>query len=672
MSKFYALIVIILISTFVEAQNFKYGKVSKEELEETQHPINKEAGAAVLYRGQRTYYEFDQKLGFTLVTEVHERIKIYNKDGFDWATKEISYYQNNNDREKITNLKGYTYNLVDGKIKDEKLRKNGIFEEETTNYKLKTKFTMPAITEGCVIEYSYELRSPFITTIDYSPLQYTIPINELEMEITIPEYFGFKFYFNPRSPLMFSVNAHKEQKHYSFNNQIRSSGIGVPVQHSNRTSKLEFEENIYSIQKTDIPALKREDYVDYLDNYAAFIMWELMYTRFPNSSYENYATTWEEVAKSIYTDAGLDNELKRTGFFENDIDALLSGVVDKTSKAETIYNYVRSKVKWNNYSGFVSENGVKKAYKEGSGNIGDINLLLTSMLNYAGLKAEPVLVSTVDNGIPLFPTRTGYNYLISAVHLDGGIVLLDGSDLNVGFGELPYRARNWQGRLIRKDGSSEWINLMPRYKSQKLNSVNFKFKEDLSLIGKSFKVYSGLEAKSFRDNFAPINIEEYIKILEKDKGNIIIKDLRKQNENKVGSEIKEAFSFELKDAVEAINDKIYFQPLLFTALNENPFKSNEREHPVFFNYPKIESNTINIMIPNGYEVEYLPEPKILNFKDGALTYKYIPSQNGNYLRIETEFDMTQTVFTPEDYGNLKDFYSMMVEKETEAIVLKKI
>lgn len=673
MSKIYTLILMLLMSSVIEAQNFKFGKVSKEELEEKEHPIHKEAGAAVLYRGQRTYYEFDERLGFTLVTEVHERIKIYNKDGFDWATKEISYYQNNHDREKVSNLKGYTYNLVDGKIKDEKLRKNGIFEEETTNYKLKTKFTMPSITEGCVIEYSYDLRSPFITSIDLSPLQYTIPINELEVKFSIPEYFGFKFHLNPRSPLMFSINTHKDRQHYSFNKNVRSGGNGwEPVQHSNRSSKLEYEENIFSIQKSDIPALKQEDYVDYLDNYAAFVMWELMYTRFPNSPYENYATTWEEVAKTIYKDAGLDNELNRTGFFEDDIDALLSGVADKASKAETIYNYVRSKVKWNNYLGFVSENGVKKAYKEGSGNIGDINLLLTSMLNYAGLKAEPVLVSTVDNGIPLFPTRSGYNYLVSAVHLDGEIVLLDGSDLNAGFGELPYRARNWQGRLIRKDGSSDWVNLMPSYKSQNLNTMNFKFREDLSLSGKSAKVFSGLEAKSFRDNFAPIDNEEYIKVLEKDKGNIVIKDLRKQNEEIVGSEIKETFSFELKDAVEKINDKIYFKPLLFTALNENPFKSSKRDHPVFFNYPKVESNTVNIMIPNGYEVEYLPESGISNFKNGALHYTFLVTQNGNFLRIESVLEMKDIVFSPMDYKALKDFYSLMVDKQTEAIVLKKI
>lgn len=653
------------------AQNFKFGKVSKEELKEKVHPTNKEADAAVLYRSQRTYYDFNEGVGFTLITEVHERIKIYTKDGFEWATKEISYSRNDDVAEKVSNVKGYTYNLVEGKVVDEKLRNNGIFEEEASNYRMKTKFTMPAINEGSVIEYSYTLRSPFITTIDVTPLQYTIPINKLDLQIEIPEFFGFKYHFNPRSSLYFSVKTNSKTFRYSTNSTVRKYER-AGVSHSNKTSKLEFVQNVYSIEEEGIPALKAEDYIDYLNNYAAFVTWELQFTKFPNSKIENYSSTWEGVAKSIYDDAGLRGELNRTGFFEEDIDALLVGIVDAPSKAQAIFNFVRNKVKWNDYLGFVTENGVKKAYKEGQGNVGDINILLTSMLNYAGLQADPVLVSTRNNGIPLFPTRNGYNYIVSGFHFNGGIILLDATDSNVGFGDLPYRARNWQGRIIRKDGSSDWVSLMPNYKSQSIRTVNFKFNEDLSLTGKCSKLYSGLEAKSYRDNYTPLNMDEYVKVLEKNKGNILINDVSKENEKLIGEEIKESYSFELKDAVEKISDKIYLKPLLFTAMSENPFKSEEREYPIFFNHPKVETNTINLMIPMGYEVEHVPESGITNFKNGALVYKYVIIQNGNFLRIESVLEMKDIVFSPVDYQNLKDFYSLMVEKQTEAIVLKKI
>ncbi|SDL63382.1 protein of unknown function [Salinimicrobium catena] len=670
MKKIYTLLLMAFITSGIWAQDFKFGKVSKEELEEKKHPQNKEAHAAVLYRSQKVYYDFDERSGFTVNTEVHERIKIYDKEGFDWATKEISYYRNNNGEEKISNLKAYTYNLVEGEVIDEKLRNNGIFQEEASNYKLKTKFTMPAIKEGSVIEFRYTLRSPFITTIDVTPLQYTIPLNKIDFEIKIPEFFGFRFHFNPRSSIYFKIDTASENFTYKITKQVREGGTRWnPVRHSTRTAKVDYLQNVYSIQEENIPALKKESYVDYLENYAAFIKWELQFTKFPNSPLENYAQTWEGVTKSIYNDAGLNKELQKTGFFEDDLDALLVGLVDEPSKARAIFEYVRKKVKWNDYLGFIAENGVKKAYKEGQGNVGDINLLLVSMLSYAGIQADPVLVSTRNNGIPLFPTRTGYNYVIAGISSVEGTVLLDASDPTVGYGELPDRARNWQGRIIRKDGSSDWVNLSPTYISENSRTVNVKLLEDLNVVGKCIKKMSGLEAKSYRDSFAPLATDEYIKILEKDRGDFIVTEV--SNENK-GSELIENYSFELKDAVENISDQIYLKPLLFTSLSENPFKAEERIYPIFFNYPKVESNTINMMIPDGYEVEHLPESGILNFKDGAITYKFLVTQNGKYLRIESILDINEIVFNPIDYKNLKDFYSLMVEKQTEAIVLKKI
>jgi hypothetical protein len=56
-----------------------------------------------------------------------------------------------------------------------------------------------------------------------------------------------------------------------------------------------------------------------------------------------------------------------------------------------------------------------KAYKDKTGNVAEINLMLTAMLRYAGLNANPVLVSTRSNGIAMFPNRTAFNYVIAAV-----------------------------------------------------------------------------------------------------------------------------------------------------------------------------------------------------------------------------------------------------------------
>ncbi|MDT0649822.1 transglutaminase, partial [Zunongwangia sp. F297] len=118
-------ILFLVTINVINGQDYRFGKVSEEEVLEKVHPLDSTANAAILFRSQVTYYELHQSIGFTLVTDVYERVKIYNKDGFDWATKEITAYQNNSDREKISSVKGNTYNIIDGKLEEEKLHKDG-------------------------------------------------------------------------------------------------------------------------------------------------------------------------------------------------------------------------------------------------------------------------------------------------------------------------------------------------------------------------------------------------------------------------------------------------------------------------------------------------------------------------------------------------------------------
>ncbi|GAB2766232.1 transglutaminase domain-containing protein [Salinimicrobium soli] len=638
----------------VQAQDYKFGKVSKEEVLEESHPLDKDADAAILYREQKTWYEYRENSGFILFTDVHERIKIYNKDGFSYATKEISLYRDGGDRERVSNLKAYTYNIKNGKLEKDKLSDNGIFEEEVNENFEKTKLTMPAVTEGSVIEYRYRIQSPFFYNIDVVPLQYMIPVNRLETMIRIPEYLMFKIHVNLKSPLQFPIDQSKGHGRIT---------IG--------TSNIEFTENQYEVKADNIPALKKEEYVDYLQNYLAYLKWELQYTKFPNSLVKSWTSTWEDVTKNIY-DHGFSRELNRS-FYDDELEELLSGVTSPEEKVNLIYNFVKEKIKWNGRTGYMANDGGRRAWKDGEGNTGDINLLLTGMLKSAGLKAYPVLASTRDHGIPLFPTREGFNYVISSVQMPNDQwILLDATEKTSAPGELPWRVRNWQGRIVQENGASSWINLMPKNASEDQTMLNYTLDENLVLKGKSIHNLNGLFAKSYRDKYAAVNDESYLEELGKKLGNVTINGLEKHNVEEVGKDIREIYEFEMEQAVDHINGKIYLKPLLFQALDENPFKEDERKYPVFFDFPMVKNNTVNIMIPQGYQVESLPESIIVEMNEGAGNFKFLVKQNGNFLRIDSILELNTTVFSPQHYEYLKSFYSQILEKQSENIVLSAI
>ncbi|WAC01536.1 DUF3857 domain-containing protein [Lacinutrix neustonica] len=180
------IILLLGLASASNAQDFKFGKVSKEELQEKAHYKTLETNAAVLFKKQYTNFRFSQSDGFTQETKVHERIKIYNKEGYEWATKRIKLYDESNAKsERLSGLKGYTYTLLNGKIEKTKLRKENIFEEKSNKYWSTSTFTMPGLTEGCIVEFEYVIETPFLEIEDVI-LQYTIPINNLEVDIVTP------------------------------------------------------------------------------------------------------------------------------------------------------------------------------------------------------------------------------------------------------------------------------------------------------------------------------------------------------------------------------------------------------------------------------------------------------------------------------------------------------
>ncbi|MFV8226154.1 DUF3857 domain-containing protein [Christiangramia aquimixticola] len=662
-------LIFLFMGASLFSQNFKYGKVSKEEVKEKQHPLEENAGAAILYSYQRTFFEYNQSTGFNLVSEYHQRIKIYTKEGFDWATKEISSRQGNLE-ENVSSIKGVTYNLENGKLVETKLDRDNIYKEDASRYRKITKFTMPAVKEGSVIEFEYRKSSDKITTsLDRVTLQHTIPINKLDISVTIPEYFNFGVYNNPKAAIYVKVDMENKPFVKSFTNTYRDDSDSRLTRTGTRNTRVEFMQTSYVVEQENIPSLQEENHVDHLENYAAFLDWELKFVNFPNSPMENYSQTWEGVSKSLYQDNGFERHLRSTGFFEDDLKQLLGTTGDPMEKLSRIFEFVKRKVKWNDYIGFIPENGLKAAYKEGSGNTADINLLLVSMLKYAGLDADPVLVSTARNGIPLYPTKSGFNYLVAAVKFNGNTLLMDATDAAAGPGELPKIARNWQGRLVREDGTSEWVSLQPEYFSIDRTRLNVQM-TGTAIKGKYINTKDGLYAKNYRT--AHGTAESATEALSKGSTGYNTSGVELKNFEKIGKDITGSYTFETANGQDMIGDKIYFKPLFFQTTTVNPFKAEKRIYPVYFDFPSQKHNLVNIMIPDGYEISSLPESIILKLKENSGEFRFLVTSNKNFIRIDSQLNISQIIYPSTDYEIIQKFFNNIIEKQNESIVLSKI
>ncbi|SNR44097.1 protein of unknown function [Lutibacter agarilyticus] len=668
MKKVLFTLILALVANSLMAQDYKFGKVSKEELEEQFYAKDSSANAVILYKNRKTDFRYMQGEGFQVITEVHERIKIYNSEGYDWATKEIDLYQSSSGsgREEVAGLKAVTYNLEGGKVLKSNLEKNEIFKDEKNKYWIEEKFTMPNLKEGCIVEWKYKINSPF-RSIEDVQFQYAIPVKKMNIKIETPEYFVYK----KRSKGYFRAYPKVEKKHekITINTKNRSSGDIVRTTYS--SSSIDYVSTVETYDITDVPALLEEPYVNNIDNYRSMMEYEFSELHWPNEPIEYFSNTWEDVTKTIYRDSDFSDQIYKSNHFEVDLALVLASAKTEAEKITAIFELIKHKIKWNDYTGITTFNGTKKAYKEGVGNAADINLNLVSMLNSAGFNANPVIISTRSHGIPLYPTLNGFNFVIAAVELEGGLVLLDATDTYSTPNNLPLRDLNWNGRLIRKDGSSESVNLIPTEPSTESVYMMVSFDEEGEATGMYRKSYYNLNAQNYRNKKGKLKDEDIIAKIEAQNSGIEIGDFKIQNKENSYKPLVEMYKFNSESMVDKIGNKIYLNPLLFNATTVNPFKLENREYPIDFGTPISEKNNIVITIPEGYSVVSIPEVLKIGLSNNFGIYTYKVINKGNKIMVQSNLKINTAIFPAQNYQEIKEFYSLIVNKNLEKIVLEK-
>jgi hypothetical protein len=668
--KFFSFFFVVFIISKTTAQEFKLGKVSVAELEQRVHPKDSSAAAAILYKKGTATIEYNEQDGFVLVTHVDARIKIYKKEGYDWANQSVTYYiGSSNSREKVDFYDVCTFNLVNGKIEKTKLKSDGVFNEQVNKYNARKKITMPNVKEGSVLEYSYTVRTSNIGMMREWAFQTSIPVNYSEYSTYIPEYYTFsvrqKGYVFPK------ITVDKRSRSIVFTSKERSSGLSTHTTFS--TDKVDYLETQTTYIIEDLPAMKEESFVNNINNYTSSMEQELSMVKFPNSQIKTFSTDWNSVAKTIYDYEDFGPELNKTGYFEDNLKTLLAGITSPEEKILIILNHVKSNVKWNEDYGYSCDKGVRKAYQEKSGNIAEINLMLTAMLRYAGLTANPVLVSTRSNGVAFFPNTTAYNYVIAAVETEKGNILLDASDKLSVPNILPFRTLNWYGRLIRKNGTSEEINLMPKKTSNDIVFLTYSINPEGKITGQTRRQCTDYSAMITRENIFSLKEDEYLEKLENENNKIEISEYSKTNEKDIFKPIIETYSFTGNNLCEIIGGKIYISPMLFFSNEKNPFNQETREYPVDFGFPFMDKYNITIKIPDGYAVETLPAPAAINMEDNLGSFKFnVAASENNTLQMVISNQINEAIISTLQYEMLKDYYKAMIAKESEKIILKKI
>lgn len=643
-------VIVVLQSMLCAAQTKEFKKITAADFDEKLYPHDTSASAAVLYRIGRVDYQFNSGSGVYTLTTVKTRIKIYKNEGLKYADQIVAYYSGSNSS-MITLSNSYTYNLIGGNVERTKLQGEGKFNERVNKDWSKKKFTMPNVQVGSIIEFEYVLKQQGIATPPKWDFQLRIPVAYSEFTTIIPEFFHFK----------------KNQRGLIFP-KVTTEMVTI-------NQNFSCHKSVYVLER--IPAIVEEPFVNSLENYTASIAHELASINIPpiyaGGTYMNFTNSWESINKRIFKAPDFQGELEKTKYFETDINNLIQGITSNQEKIHAIFNFVKSKVKWNEIYAIGCDQGVKDAYQKGTGNSAEINLMLISMLRYANIATSPVLLSTRDNGIVYFPSLMNLNHVIAVVEADNQLLYLDATNPNSLPGLLPLNDLNFQGRLMRKEGNVSYdVDLMPKTISREVNNLTAVIDEEGMIRGK-LKVYSSdyLGLKK-RDELMHVNEDEYLQSMEQEFHAVEISSYKYENAHEVDQPAIQTFEYVSKNDAELINHKMYLSPLLFLAKHKNPFQQETRICPIDFCFPFEHKYNISIEIPTGYKVESFPNPVTFVTGDNVGAFKYLINTTENKIQAQLILTVASSILPEDYYEIIKDFYQKVIDKQNEKIVLTKI
>jgi len=631
-----------------------FGELKVKEKEFTVFKKDTTASAVYLYEYGKNHFEVRNNYVW-LITKYHTKIKILEQEGLKYATIQIPYYHNENRREKVQKIKAITHN---GATKTNVSQEN-IFDVDTSENWSEKRFTFPDAHVGSILEYTYEIQSPFHFNLTGWRFQEDIPKVYTEYNAKIPG--NWKYNRTLLGELKLKIN----------DAALQEDCFSVP----GIAKMADCEVLKYAME--NVPAFDDdEEYMLSGSNYRSRLEFELSESLSFQGYKEKFTKSWDDVDREFKMDKDIGRQLRKKNFFEKNVPSDLLSEGEELERAKKIYAFVQNHFQWNGKSGVWRNNRVKKAFEAQKGNVAEINIALINLLNAGGIKTEMMLSATRQFGLPkrTHAVMSDFNYVLAKATIAGKDYLLDATDNYLPFGMLPFRCLNYYGRVMDFNSESYWHTIEPYTNNTKNIRVQMTLAADGdNASGSAVVSNSGYYYINQQKSLATLGKEAYVAQIEEDFGDdFYITEYKENSVRPTKNLVIEQFRFEIENQLE--EDKIYINPFLITFFPKNPFIASERHYPIDFGYQRHYGYTLSLTLPEGYRLKSLPEVQLLTLpgNSGSLRFEAAQQVNGS-ISVLFDFKLSATQYKSEAYHLIKEFFQKAVEAQTQSyIVLEKV
>jgi len=626
----------------LDAEPAEWGEVSAEELRFTEHPGDDNASAVILSDVGTTSFTRNGKIKL----ERHTRIKILDESAYDaFGTVELTYYADDR-AERVKDVDGQTFVMEDGEIREIELDNDDIFEEDLDDTYSRVSFTLPNLEPGAVIEYRYEIIATNPIFLRSWRFQTSEPTLYSDYSVEIPDWAKYATIIRGSS---------------SFDEKTseRIGGMTGRVQKRRWVS-------------TRMPALREEPFMTTLRDHRQSISFQLRSITDPRTGRViPFMEDWGKVAETLMNERSFGRQLGRHSEVKSIVEGLTASVDAPDETVERLYTYVQRNLEWTGEHGIYAPDGIDDVLERRRGTGSEINLLLCSMLQIAGLDAHPVLISTRDHGqmMPLYPFLDQFNAVAVAVVQGETLMMLDATDPHRPAGTLPKRAQNGQGWMVKED-SPTWITIPPTGRASRTTLVRATVSPDGTVEGSVHAKDASYTAVEGRKKLADSSPDAFARTALFDT-EASVSDVQVTGLDDPSQELSTKASFELPAYAQVAGDFLYVNPMMIGRQEANPLERPTRQTPIDLPAPRSDTHTISMAVPEGYEVVEVPENKMIRLGEQVF-FQRLAQDSGSMVSVRVRHVMGQTHFEPDAYDAVRSFYQEVVDASSAPIVLRRV
>lgn len=639
--------------SFICAQSFthfpQFFGVTVAELQNKEY--KKDSTAEAYYMQDFGHTWVYEELGhYEIAYQVFVRIKILKPSAFRFATYERFFAKENRQLiDRIKEIKGKTYNLVNGQVVETELTSKDIFKSKIDSETEKLSFVLPKVQVGSIIEYSYIVHSPIPFNPEDWIFQKELPTEESEYFFEYPKNFSYRAIEQATEGLFEMDTCIVSQKMFSCHWKMRN-----------------------------IPAMRNEKFAASIDDYVRKLHFELIEFITPSmSKSRKLAYDWSTFDNNLFDSKLFGKNLTPLDAAQPTLHQFLTKKQDTLSLAKDIYQYVRDNFRHIPGYMLIPEQRMSYVFDEKAGTGTALNFLLITLLRQVGIKAYPVIINTRGNGRPWkdFPAFKRFNYSLVYAIIQGREVFLDVSSRDLKWEMLPLYAIVGEGRLI-KQNDCRWIMIKSPAKSITLVNIQSNFSQNTGELDTEVD-YTGNDYQSaiFRMEYQLLGKEKYLETLKKS-----YDYMQKPTVSLIGfdstlTEIQASIKLKgiVTDAYQESNNFIYIKALTVEGLKEHPLPSPTRSFPIDFTYPQERIITYRINLPDNCKIVELPKSVRASIpNDGGRFAFMVQVQNeGKTIIVSSQLQFKKAVYEAEAYQSIRQIFDYVVSKHNEMIVLQK-